>query len=133
MTDLSNGIDQPPSGRSVRMVKAFTNRKNDVEKTPDYLSSQVKAGVAAKEMETDKMKPGAEDVLQGQQAGVESGEIDSESKGQTFGSRIGRHQSLAAILATLTAVSLVSLFFFAVSVASFFSSGRKSTSRRRRR
>jgi hypothetical protein len=115
------------------MVKAFMNRKNDVEETPDYLNSQVKAGVAAKEMGTDKINPAAENVWQGEQAGAESGEIDSESKGQMFGSRIGRHQSLTAILATLTAVSLVSLFFFAVSVASFFSSGRKSTSRRRRR
>jgi hypothetical protein len=109
------------------------NRKNDMEETPDYLNSQVKASVAAKEMETDKINPSAQNLLQGEQAGVESAEIDSESKGQTFASRIGRHQSLAAILATLAAVSLVSLFFFGVSVASFFSGGRKSMSRRRRR
>jgi hypothetical protein len=133
MTDLSKGIGQLPSGRAVRMVKASMNRKNDMEETPDYLNSQVKAGVAAKEMETDKINPAAENLLQGEQAGVESAEIDSESKGQTFGSRIGRHQSLAAILATLAAVSLVSLFFFAISVASFFSGARKSMSRRRRK
>ena len=104
-----------------------------MEETPDYLNSQVKAGLAAKEMETDKINPSAQNLLQGEQAGVESAEIDSESKGQTFALRIGRRQSLAAILATLAAVSLVSLFFFGVSVASFFSGGRKSMSRRRRR
>jgi hypothetical protein len=134
VTGLSNGIDQPPGGRSVRIVKAFMNRKNDMEETPDYLNSNVTAGVADKEMETDKINPAAEDLLQGEHAGVESAEVEAESKGQMFGSRIGRHrQSLSAILATLAAVSLVSLFFFAANVTSFFSGGRKSASRRRRR
>jgi hypothetical protein len=134
MTGLSDWIDQPPGGRSVRIVKVFMNRKNDMEETPDYLNSHVTAGVADKEMETDKINPAAENLLQGEQAGVESAEIEAESKGQTFASRIGRHrQSLSTILATLTAVSLVSLFFFAVSVTYFFSAGRKSASRRRRR
>jgi hypothetical protein len=109
------------------------NKKNDMEEAPDYLNGNVTAGVADKKMETDKIDPAAGNVLQGEQAGVESAEIEPEPKGQTFASRIGRHQSLAAILATLTAVSLVSLFFFGVSVASFFSGGRKSMSRRRRR
>jgi hypothetical protein len=110
------------------------NRKNDMEETPDYLNSNVTAGVADKEMETDKINPAAENLLQGEQAGVESAEVEAESKGQTFGSRIGRHrQSLSAILATLAAVSLVSLFFFAANVTSFISGGRKSASRRRRR
>jgi len=134
VTGLSNGIDQPPGGGSVRIVKTFMNRKNDMEETPDYLNSNVTAGVADKEMETDKINPAAENLLQGEQAGVESAEIEAESKGQTFGSRIGRHrQSLSAILATLAAVSLVSLFFFAANVTSFISGGRKSASRRRRR
>ena len=114
--------------------KAFMNRKNDMEETPDYLNNNVTAGVADKEMETDKINPTAENLLQGEQAGVESVEIEAESRGQTFGSRIGRHrQSVSAILATLAAISLVSLFFFAVNVTSFFSGGRKSASRRRRR
>jgi len=105
-----------------------------MEETPDYLNTDVTAGVADKEMETDKINPAAEDLLQGEQAGVEGAEIETESKGQTFGSRIGRHRrSLSAILVTLTAVSLVSLFFLAASVTSFFSGGRKSASRRRRR
>jgi hypothetical protein len=134
MTGLSNGIDQPPGGRSVRIVKAFMNSKNDMEETPDYLNSNVTAGVADKEMETDKINPAAENLLQGEQAGVEGAEIEAESKGQAFGSRIGRHRhSLSAILVTLIAVSLVSLFFFAANVTSFFSGGRKSASRRRRR
>jgi hypothetical protein len=134
MTGLSNGIDQPRGGRSVRIAKVFMNRKNDMEGTPDYLNGHVTAGVADKEMETAKINPAAENLLQGEQAGVESAEIEAESKGQTFASRIGRHrQSLSTILATLTAVSLVSLFFFAVSVTYFFSAGRKSASRRRRR
>ena len=134
MTGLSNGIGQPPGGRSVRIVKVFMNRKNDMEETPDYLNSHVTAGVADKGMETDKISPAAENLLQGEQAGVESAEIEAEPKGQTFASRIGRYRpSLSAILATLTAVSLVSLFFFAVSVISFFSGGRKSASRRRHR
>jgi hypothetical protein len=138
MTGLSNGIDQPRGGRSVRIVKVFMNRKNDMEETPDYLNNHVTAGVADKEMETDKINPAAENLLQGEQAGVESVEIEAEPieaepKGQTFASRIGRHRpSLSTILATLTAVSLVGLFFFAASVASFFSGGRKSASRRRR-
>ena len=118
----------------MRIVKVFLNGKNDMEKTPDYLNGHVTAGVADKGMETDKINPAAENLLQGEQAGVESAKIEAESKGQTFASRIGRHrQSLSAILATLTAVSLVSLFFFAVSVISFFSGGRKSASRRRHR
>jgi hypothetical protein len=134
LTGLSNGIDQPPGGRSVRIVEVFMNRKNDMEETPDYLNNHVTAGVADKEMETDKINPAAENLLQGEQAGVESVEIEGEPKGQTFASRIGRHRpSLSTILATLTAVSLVGLFFFAASVASFFSGGRKSASRRRRR
>jgi hypothetical protein len=134
VTGLSNGIDQAPGGRSVRIVKAFMNRKNDMEETPDYLNSNVTAGVADKEMETDKINPAAENLLQGEQVGVESAEVEAESKGQPFGSRIGRHrQSLSAILATLAAVSLVSLFFFAANVTSFFSGGRRSASRRRRR
>jgi hypothetical protein len=134
MTGLSNGIDQPPGGRSVRIVKAFMNRKNDMEETPDYLTNKVTAGVADKEMETDKISPAAENLWRDEQAGVERAEIEAESKGQAFGSRIRRHhQPLSAILATLAAVSLVSLFFFAVSVGSFFSGGRKSVSRRRRR
>jgi hypothetical protein len=118
----------------VSIVKVFMNGKNDMEETPDYLNSHVTAGVAAKEMETDKINPAAENLLQGEQAGVENAEIEAEPKGQTFASRIGRHRlSLSAILATLTAVSLVGLFFFAASVTSFFSGGRKSASRRRRR
>jgi hypothetical protein len=134
MTGLSNGMGQPPGGRSVRIVKVFMNRKNDMEESPDYLNSHVTADVAAKEMETDKINPAAENLLQGEQAGVESAEIEAEPKGQTFASRIGRHrQSLSTILATLTAVSLVGLFFFAASVTSFFAVGRKSASRRRRR
>ena len=134
MTGLSNGVDQPPCGRLVRIVKAFMNRNNDTEEAPDYLNNNVTAGVADKEMETDKINPAAENLLQGEQAGVESAGIEAESKGQPFASRIGRHrQSLSAILATLTAVSLVSLFFFAASVTSFFSGGRKSASRRRHR
>ena len=85
-------------------------------------------------METDKINPAAEVLLPGEQTGVEGAEIETASKGQTFGSRIGRHrQSLSAILATLVAVSLVSLFFFAANVTSFFSGDRKSASRRRRR
>jgi hypothetical protein len=134
MTGLSNRIDQPPGGRLVRIVKAFISRKNDVKEIPGYLGGHATTGVADKEMETDNINPAPENVLQGEQAGVESAEIEAESKGQTFGSRIGRHrQSLSAILTTLTAVSLVSLFFFAASVTAFFSGGRKSASRRRRR
>ena len=134
MTGLSDWIDQPPGGRSVRTVKVFMNKKNDMEETPDYLNGNVTAGVADKKMETDKIDPAAGNVLQGEQAGVESAEIEAEPKGQTFASRIGRHRpSLSAILATLVAVSLVSLFFFAASVTSFFSGGRKSANRRRRR
>jgi len=110
------------------------NRNNGKEETPDYLNDNVTAGVADKEMETDKIDPAAENLLPGEQAGVESAGTEAESKGQMFGSRIGRHRpSLSAILATLTAVSLVSLFFFAVRMTSFFSGGRKSASRRRRR
>ena len=105
-----------------------------MEETPDYLNSNVTAGVANKEMEADKIYPAAENLLQGPQGGVEGAGIEAESKGQTFASRIGRHrQSLSAILATLAAVSLVSLFFFAANVTSFISGGRKSASRRRRR
>jgi hypothetical protein len=116
------------------MVTAFMNRNNDMEETPDYLNNNVKAGVADKEMEADKINPAAENLFQGEQTGVKSAGIKAESKGQAFGSRIGRHRpSLSAILATLTAVTLVSLFFFAVNVTSFFSGGRKSTGRRRRR
>ena len=134
MTGLSNGKDQPPGGRSVRIVKAFMNRNSDTEEAPDYLKNNVTAGVADKEMETDKINPAAENLLQGEQTGVEGAEIEAESKGQTFASRIGKHRrSLSAILVTLTAVSLVSLFFFAANVTSFFSGGRKSASRRRRR
>jgi len=118
----------------VGIVKVFMNRKNDMEETPDYLNGHVTAGVADKEMETDKINPAAENLLQGEQAGVKSADIGAEPKGQTFASRIGRHRpSLSTILATLTAVSLVSLFFFAANVTSFFSGGRKSASRRRRR
>ncbi|MFY9984031.1 MAG: hypothetical protein WAM44_10980 [Chthoniobacterales bacterium] len=110
------------------------NKKNDMEETPDYLNGSVTAGVVDKKMETDKIDPAAGNVLQGEQAGVESVGIEAEPKGQTFASRIGRHRpSLSAILATLVAVSLVSLFVFAGSVTSFFSGGRKSASRRRRR
>src|ERR1700758_5297944 len=110
------------------------NRKNDMEETPDYLNNHVTAGVAGKEIETEKIKPAAQKLLQGQQAGVARLALEAEPKGQTFPSRIGRHRpSLPTILATLTAVSLVGLFFFAASVASFFSGGRKSASRRRRR
>src|ERR1700745_300792 len=88
----------------------------------------------SKEMEADKIEPAAENLLQGEQAGVESAKIGAEPKGQTFASRIGRHRpSLSTILATLTAVSFVILFFCAASVTSFFSGGRKSASRRRRR
>ena len=134
MPGLSNGIDQPLGGRSVRIVKAFMNSKNDMEETPDYLNNNVTAGVADKEMETDKINPAAENLLQGEQPGVDSAKVEAESKGQAFGSRIGRHRySLSAILVTLTAVALVSLFFFAANVTSFFSGGRKSASRRRRR
>src|SRR5258708_12259668 len=108
------------------------NRKNDMEETPDYLNSNVTAGVADKEMETEKINPAAENLLQGEQAGVESAEIEAESKGQTFGSRIGRHrQSLSAILATLAAVTLVSLFFFPAHGTSFTSSRRNSPTPRR--
>ena len=110
------------------------DRKNDMEETPDYLNSHVTAGVADKEMETDKINPAAENLLQGKQGGVKSAKIEAEPKGPMFASRIGRHrQSLSTILATLTAVGLVSLFFFAASVTYFFSAGRKSASRRRRR
>ena len=116
------------------MVKAFMNRNNGKEETPEYLNDNVTAGVADKEMETDKTNPAAENLLQGEQGGVESAGIEAESRGQTFASRIGRHRpSLSAILASLAAVSLVSLFFFAVSVTSLFSGGRKSARRRRRR
>jgi hypothetical protein len=110
------------------------NRKNGTEETPDYLNTNVTAGVADQEMETDKANPVAENLLRGGQAGVESAGIEAESKGQTFASRIGRHRpSLSAILATLTAVSLVSLFFLAVRMTAFFSGGRKSARRQRRR
>ena len=109
------------------------NKQNDMEETPDYLNGHVKAGIAAEELETGKINPATESLLKGEQAGVESAEIEAESKGQAFGSRVGRHPSLSGIPATLIAVSLVSLFFLAVSVASFFSGGRKSMSRRRRR
>jgi hypothetical protein len=110
------------------------NKKNDMEEAPDYLNGNVTAGVADKKMETDKSDPATGNVLQGEQTGVERAEIEAEPKGQTFASRIGRHRpSLSAILATLAAVSLVSLFFFAASVTSFFSGGRKSANRRRRR
>jgi hypothetical protein len=116
------------------MVKAFMNRNNGKQETPEYLSDNVTAGVADKEMETDKTNPAAENLLQGEQGGVESAGIEAESRGQTFASRIGRHRpSLSAILATLAAVSLVSLFFFAVRMTAFFSGGRKSARRRRRR
>jgi hypothetical protein len=131
---MIGGKDQPPGGAPVRIVKVFMNRKNDMEETPDYLNSHVTAGVTDKEKETEKINSAVENLLQGEQAGVESAEIEAEPKGQTFASRIGRHrQSLSTILATLTAVGLVSLFFFAVSVTSFFSGARKSASRRRRR
>jgi hypothetical protein len=134
LTGLCNGIDRPPGGRSVRIVKVFMNRKNDMEERPDYLNSHVTAGVADKGTETDKINLAAENLLQGEQPGVESAGIEAEPKGQTFASRIGRYRpSLSAILATLAAFSLVSLFFFAVSVTSFFAGGRKSASRRRRR
>jgi hypothetical protein len=110
------------------------NRNNGTDETSDYLNSQVTTGVADKEMEADKINPAAENLLPGEQGGVESAGIEAESKGQTFASRIGRHrQSLSAILATLAAVSLVSLFFFAVRMTSFFSGGRKSARRQRRR
>ena len=116
------------------MVKAFMNRNNGKEETPDYLNTNVTAGVADKEMETNKIDLAAENLLQSEQGGVERAGIEAESRGQTFASRIGRHRpSLSAILATLAAVSLVSLFFFAVSVTSLFSGGRKSARRRRRR
>jgi hypothetical protein len=116
------------------MVKAFMNRNNGKEETLDYLKDKVTAGVSDKEMEADQINPVAEDLLPGEQAGVESAGIETAPKGQTFASRIGRHRpSLSAILATLTAVSLVSLFFFAVRMTFFFSGGRKSASRRRRR
>jgi hypothetical protein len=110
------------------------NRNNGKEETPDYLNDNVTAGVADQEMETDKINPAAENLLQGEQGRVEGAGIAAELKGQTFASRIGRHRpSLSTIVATLTAVSLVSLFFFAVRMTSFFSGGRKSASRRRRR
>jgi hypothetical protein len=99
-----------------------------MERTSDYLNGQVTAGVA------DKINPAAENLLQGEQAGVESGESEAESKGPAFGSSKGRRRpSLSTILATLTALSLLSVFFLAASVTSFFSDGRKSASRRRRR
>jgi hypothetical protein len=110
------------------------NRNNGKEETPDYLNTNVTAGVADKEMETDKISPAAENLLPSEQAAIESAGIEAEPQGQTFASRIGRHRpSLSAILLTLTAVSLVSLFFFAVRMTAFFSGGRKSASRRRRR
>lgn len=110
------------------------NRNKETDVTLNHLNGQAPAGVADQEMETDKINPAAENLLPGETAGADSVGIEAESKGQPFASRIGRHrQSLSAILATLTAVSLVSLFFFAVNVTALFSGRRKSTVRRRRR
>jgi hypothetical protein len=40
MTGLSNGVDQPPGSRLVRIVKAFMNRNNDTEEAPDLPEQQ---------------------------------------------------------------------------------------------
>ena len=53
---------------------------------------------------------------------VEGAQIEKEAKGQTLGSRmVGCFQSLLATLVALTALRLLSLFFFVVSVTSVFS------------
>lgn len=55
-------------------------------------------------------------------AEVERAQIETEAKSQTLWSRlVGYLQSLLATLVALTALGLLSLFFFVVSVTSVFS------------
>jgi hypothetical protein len=98
------------------------------------LNGHLTAGVADKEMEAAKTDPTAPDSLKGERLEAESVQIETESKGQTSWSRmVGYLQSLSATLVALTALALLSLFFFAVSVRFVFSGAKRSANRRRRR
>jgi hypothetical protein len=105
-----------------------------MQEIADPLNRHVTAGVADKEMEAAKTDPTAQNSLKGERLEVESAQIETESKGQTSWSRmVGYLQSLPATLVALTALGLLSLFFFVVSVKAVFSGGKRSANRRRRR
>ena len=102
-----------------------------MQEIADPLNRHMTAGVAGKEMEAAKIDPTAQNALKGQRLEAESAQIENESKGQTlWSSMVGYLQSLTARLVALTAISLLSLFFFVVRVTSVFSGGRKSVNRR---
>lgn len=93
------------------------------------IAGHLTAGVADKEMETDKTDPAAQNSLNGERL-----EVETESQWQRFRSRMVEHvQSLSATLLALTALGLLGLFFFVVRVTSVFSGGRNSVNRRRRK
>jgi predicted PurR-regulated permease PerM len=105
-----------------------------MQEIADHLNRHLTAGVADKEMESAKIDPTAQNSLNGERLEVESAQIETESKGQTLGSRMVDYvQSLSATLVALAALSLLGLFFFVARVTAVFSGGRKSVRRQRRR
>jgi hypothetical protein len=105
-----------------------------MQEVTDPLNRHMTVRVADKEMEAAKIDPTTQKSLNGERLEVDSAQIETESKGQILWSRmVGYLQSLSATLVALTALGLVSLFFFVVSVTSVFSGGKKSAKSRRRR
>jgi hypothetical protein len=121
-------------GRSMGDRLSHSQTENDMQEIADQLNRHLTAAVADKEMESAEIDPTAQNSLNGERLEVESAQIETESKGQTLGSRMVDYvQSLSATLVALAALSLLGLVFFFARVTAVFSGGRKSVRRRRPR
>jgi hypothetical protein len=110
------------------------SKTSDIQETADDLSNHPTGAVEDRKM--DESSRSAQNTVNDGQGGVETGQIDPESKAKMLRSRdkaYGRRRSLSTMPLTLVAFLLVGLLFFLARVVSFFSGSRKSGNRQRRR
>ena len=122
------GIEESATGQAIHEQEKY------MQKIGDHLDRHVTPGVADKEMKAAKIDPAAQNSLNGEGLEVESAQIETESEGPTFRSRMVEYvQWLSATLVALATLSLLGVFVFVARVTSVFSGGRKSANRRRRK
>jgi hypothetical protein len=110
------------------------SKTSDMQETADDLNNHPM--VAAEDRKIDEISGAAQNRVNDQQGGTETGRIDPESKAKTLRPKGGaflRGQSLSTILLTVVAVLLAGLLFVLTRVVSFFSGSRKAGNRQRRR
>jgi hypothetical protein len=101
------------------------SKTSDMQETADDLNNHPM--VAAEDRKIDEISGAAQNIVNDQQGGTETGQIDPESKAKTLRPKGG------AFLLTVVAVLLAGLLFFLARVVSFFSGSRNSGNRQRRR